>query len=149
MNYVWNEQGKQHTCFKDDVINKWSVTELQAGSDLAGTVTTGHFHPPHHWLLTVEDMDETTVQDNVVTEFVSVKKNQGSKYFFILLAEIADECRFNLQLEFMLLIIRVCFIVLQTRSMGDKFILFDCKSTFWIAHDKKIIFTQKRNVFTV
>lgn len=141
MNYVWNEHGKQHTCFKDDVINKWSVTELQAGSDLAGTVTTGHFHPPHHWLLTVEDMDETTVQDNVVTEFVSVKKNHGSKYFFILLAEIADECRFNLQLEFMLLIIRVCFIVLQTQSMGDKVILFDCKSTFWIAHDKRNVFT--------
>lgn len=61
---------------------------------------------------------------------------------------MADECRLDLQLEFMLLIIRVCFVVLQTRSVRDKVISFDCKSTFWIAHHK-IIIIQKRNVFTV
>lgn len=76
------------------------------------------------------------------------KKNHASKYFFLLLVEMADECRFDLQLEFMLLIVRVGFVVLQTRSVRDEVILFDRKSTFWIAHHK-IIITQKRNVFTV
>lgn len=32
----------------------------------------------------------------------------------LLLVEVADQCRFDLQLEFMLLIIWVCFVVLQT-----------------------------------
>lgn len=76
------------------------------------------------------------------------KKNHGSKYFFLLLVEMADECRFDLQLEFVLLIVSVYFVVLQTWSVRDKVILFDCKSTFWIAHHK-IIITQKRNGFTV
>lgn len=36
---------------------------------------------------------------------------------------MADECRFDLQLELMLLIIRVHFVVLQTRSVRDNVIL--------------------------
>lgn len=58
---------------------------------------------------------------------------------------MADECRFDLQLEFVLLIIRLCLVVLQTRSVRDKVILSDCKSTFWIAHHE-IVIAQKRNV---
>lgn len=103
--------------------------------------------------------DEITDQDKILQLiFVSKggqcqktnkkKKNHASKYFFLLLVEMADECRFDLQLEFMLLIVRVGFVVLQTRSVRDEVILFDRKSTFWIAH-QKIIITQKRNLFTV
>lgn len=34
--------------------------------------------------------------------------------YFLLLVEMAYQCRFDLQFEFILLIIWVCFVVLQT-----------------------------------
>ena len=42
---------RSRTHFKGYVVDQRFVTELKGGPHLAGTVTAGHLHPPHHWLL--------------------------------------------------------------------------------------------------
>lgn len=66
------------------------------------------------------------------------QKNHGLKYIYLLLVEMADECRFDLQFEYVTFIIRVHFVVLQTRSVREENIVFDYKSTFWLLATKVV-----------
>lgn len=51
---------------------------------------------------------------------------------------MADECRFDLQFEYVTFIIRVHFVVLQTRSVREEAVVFDYKSTFWLRNTKVV-----------
>lgn len=88
-----------------------------------------------------------TLQLNFVSKGGQREQNDHESKYFLLLVEMADQCRLDLQLEFMLLIIRVCFVVLQTWSVGDEVILFDYKSTFWMYFES--LLGRKEKVFTV